>query len=501
MVCVALTSILVLVGFLSSSAFAQNGTEREGGIGWRLENPFRFFKDAKDTARLFQQFQKLRSRLGREPTILEFERHLSQVTKGWGWSSQILKNTPHDNVSAKLSQEACWYSPAKCSDYAKPKRHRIVMWSKNTQGRCTWVFGRRQRTAACDRRQNVSVPYPSGLNVALLQDGKKIAEQKIVVRDLMVVGLGDSFSSGEGNPDVPVRFNDRRVLNYIGDKAYRGYPPRQGRWKNTNDDAFMLEAARWVHRPCHRSLYSQHVRLALHLALRDPTGQTSVTFLGLACTGGEMVTGLFKPWSGNEAPRRRDAVRISQLAAASQVLCGGTATVPSKPFQLRYVDKRDRIRPTSAVVPVCPRSSARPIDLVLLSVGGNDIGFSRLVSAAGLVKDPLLDALATAAGRKFKISIADARRLTAALPVNYAEVARAMRDVLHVPAEKVVLTAYPPMAHDARGAPCASGTSGYGCLADVFPQLAICPGDGEICRENTIADDAHGCQSTWMEFC
>ena len=34
------------------------------------------------------------------------------------------------------------------------------------------------------------------------------------VKDLFVVGFGDSFASGEGNPDVAVRFSRERAADY-----------------------------------------------------------------------------------------------------------------------------------------------------------------------------------------------------------------------------------------------------------------------------------------------
>ena len=58
--------------------------------------------------------------------------------------------------------------------------------------------------------------------------------------------MGDSFASGEGNPDVPVRFSPDRTTDYgVGsDKAsLSGYPSRVGDWKEIGDLKFIEENA------------------------------------------------------------------------------------------------------------------------------------------------------------------------------------------------------------------------------------------------------------------
>src|SRR5207244_13356264 len=63
------------------------------------------------------------------------------------------------------------------------------------------------------------VPYSvdraqSGVTVtAKLPDGREFAEA-VAVEDLFVVALGDSFASGESNPDRPVQFSPSREMVY-----------------------------------------------------------------------------------------------------------------------------------------------------------------------------------------------------------------------------------------------------------------------------------------------
>ena len=59
-----------------------------------------------------------------------------------------------------------------------------------------------------------NIPYPDGATVAVNVEGERPIAIDVKVKDLLVVGMGDSFASGEGNPDVPVELDEsRRVQN------------------------------------------------------------------------------------------------------------------------------------------------------------------------------------------------------------------------------------------------------------------------------------------------
>ena len=62
---------------------------------------------------------------------------------------------------------------------------------------------------ACPTR---SIAPSSGVSVTVkLPDGRELAEPDVVVEDLFIVALGDSFASGESNPDRPVQFSADRA--------------------------------------------------------------------------------------------------------------------------------------------------------------------------------------------------------------------------------------------------------------------------------------------------
>lgn len=144
-------------------------------------------------------------------------------------------------------------------------------------------------------------------------------DRVVEVDDLLVVAIGDSYASGEGNPEVRADAAARAV------------------WAESAD----AQAAR-RHEAAHRSTIAWPARTALALEQRDP--HTSVTFVSVASSGATVRDGVLGPQG--DLPAQIDEVRS---------LVGD-----------------------------------RQIDLLLVSIGGNDIGFARVVR--GLVDaDPQMD--------------------------------------------------------------------------------------------------------------
>ena len=114
--------------------------------------------------------------------------------------------------------------------------------------------------------------------------------QDIVIRDLLIVSLGDSVASGEGNPDIPWDLS----------------PFQQGGLFNT---------PKWELSQCHRSALAGPARAALQLEQADP--HTSVTFIHLACSGGRIfqIPGEIVPADTRVLPNGNSA----RIAAPSTV--------------------------------------------------------------------------------------------------------------------------------------------------------------------------------------
>jgi hypothetical protein len=75
-----------------------------------------------------------------------------------------------------------------------------------------------------------------------------------------VIGFGDSFTSGEGNPERLALFSDKPWSG--GNLPARDSDPVSLVTKDTR--------AQWTDRWCHRSVYSWQIRTALDAALSDP---------------------------------------------------------------------------------------------------------------------------------------------------------------------------------------------------------------------------------------
>jgi hypothetical protein len=106
----------------------------------------------------------------------------------------------------------------------------------------------------------------------------------------------------------------------------------------------------------------------------------------------------------------------------------------------------------------------------MLSIGGNDIGFARLVANAVLRDKTMLRRLGGWFGQVFRPE--DVEAPMTELEARYKSLDRVMHNVLHMPWDnepRVILTAYPGMAllHD--GNVCPSGRLGM----DVLPQYAL----------------------------
>lgn len=345
--------------------------------------------------------------------------------------------------------------------------------------RCTWRSVPPTRAESgvtiskrCIEGIEISIPYPSGTSISVEIGGREVAREEVKVKDLLIVGMGDSFGSGEGNPDIPVELSPTRVAHYgdgedESDGPPVGYPARVGPWREIGDPAFINGNARWLDQACHRSLYSYSLRVALQLAIEDP--HRAVTYVGLACSGAEVTFGLFLRYKGHEwVPNPPD---LSQVSAAADAQCG--------PHRAPFKDLPEAFHIRGAipelkgglVLKKCPIKKARKIDLLLLSVGGNDIGFARLIANAVLDDDSLIRSLGGWFGQVHGNQ--EAEELLKRLDERYKAMNRAIHGVLHIPwneSDRVLLTAYPPLAMlNDSGDVCRDGNAGM----DVYREFAI----------------------------
>lgn len=341
-------------------------------------------------------------------------------------------------------------------------------------------------------------------------DGRLNLEVKITTRDFVVVAMGDSFASGEGNPDVPAKMDATitqtpsfGIKNQEPERDY-GFPRRAG----TKDTISLDSAAEWVDRRCHRSMYGSVTRAAIALAFAGERHH-AITFINFSCSGAEITDGLLWPQDGQECignftgPRaKKQAYEIGdsrfmepQISGvvrelglnegANKVFTSGRNLHPKDPFN-KYletgIEKLRRENGYCAVWPGAgksikgrwfsgPRLHKRPllktaklkrkIDLLFLSIGGNDIGFAALVKASIVNKLSKSDKLNSFLQRPlvskiFRKAIGGVNhheakeRITRDLGLRYELLNAALRTKLELKASnkrsRVVIAAYPSIA-------------------------------------------------------
>jgi hypothetical protein len=144
---------------------------------------------------------------------------------------------------------------------------------------------------------------------------------------------------------------------------------------------------------------------------------------------------------------------------------GATYTLPffqhgSTAMELRQVDQR-----------WCPPElRKRPLDLVLMSIGGNDVGFGALAAYAMTESAADLAPVAGLIGHEIRYSPSVSRVYLGALDRRLKAVKDALRDGFGVDPARVVQNAYEPIQYDESGALCGThATLGM----DVHPKLKI----------------------------
>ncbi|WP_165900689.1 SGNH/GDSL hydrolase family protein [Microbispora triticiradicis] len=158
----------------------------------------------------------------------------------------------------------------------------------------------------------------------------------ISIRDHLIVSIGDSLASGEGNPDrpgeyIPFRDSVENTGGLINGKIKFAIERRPAQWKD---------------RRCHRSARSGPALAAQAIEEADP--HTSVTFLSFACSGAE-ITHLW-------ADQYEGTVPVGSALLSPQVEAVRSAVRAGTP-------------------------AARPIDALLVTAGINDLHFSDIVLA------------------------------------------------------------------------------------------------------------------------
>ena len=461
------TLALLAIAFVSV-ATSSVPAKAAARLTWRLENPFRFFTDPRDTEVHRATYRALGPDDRRSP-ILAAE-HALQARQPDGWAATMYRKT-------------CWgRNRFRCKaydDYINPTKHAVIAEIEGiddaTTLSCTWLTSPRGGevprgdavTQPCSEPVRFEIPYPGGAVISVQIGGVEVARTDVEVRDILIAGMGDSFASGEGNPDLAVRFSPERSADYSSPGLYSGlsgYPARVGPWKSIGDRAFIRENPRWLDQACHRSLYSEQMRAALQLAVEDP--HRAVTFVGVSCAGAEVTYGLFLRYKGSEwVP---NPPRLSQISAVAEAQCGKHDTQPHDLPEAYHINGAIPELMGGLVLRKCPQDYARKIDLVFVSIGGNDIGFSRLMANAVLSSESILRELGGWLGEVH--GEAEASAQLSHLGARYKSLNRALHSILYMPwdeSDRILLVAYPGLALEGDGSEtCKDGREGMEVVPD-----------------------------------
>jgi len=441
-----------LIALSAQPSAAQGAPDAPLQISWEVKNRFRLFREERD-------FQ-LHVEAARARNVLATEQALELLSDGRGWARNMVNRLCIDPLG-RVS-EPCTRDNVKES-YLTPTDHAIVVRLTGevpVGATCAWSFddGDRPQQSTFDCAEPVNLRVRNGrqtvasVEVASGQDTPQKIATEIAVRDILIAGLGDSIASGEGNPDRPIALSDDGFCfrYYLGSAAAQYYRPSRAGYKGGRAceapdtlQNWQRNAALWFNVACHRSLYSYQTRIALALAVQYP--HIAVTYLPLACTGATIAAGLLGSQRARECPPNR-----------SNATC--QAGVNGQLAELR-----------EAISAARRQQPDRQLDLVLLSIGANDVYFS------GLVADVIVDTLIERTlFRRIGVmaSIEDSRTaLARELPQGFSKLRESLKALLGGDLSHVVYTSYANPALSNGGAPCPGGRAGF----DIHPSFNANP--------------------------
>jgi hypothetical protein len=519
---------------------------------WEVENPFRFFKPTRSFALHEAAFNAVRGDpAGPLPAdiIWRTERQLNDpdcrdastpdrcaATAGkryqqsrLGWAAQTVSDTCYESngrprrYSTVCERQYSWGTAKE--DYVLPEAHTVAIRGApelmaNVSGDCTWTWQPRKASGKAvtkklpckDKLVIARVPFAleppdSGISVVRLPDGRELVEPNVVVEDLFIVALGDSFASGESNPDRPVQFSAAREMLYdplmvreeVATRSLtKGATPRFGlasreshydpkvlprRYLDdeANDRFYALSSAafraawekasaRWLSRDCHRSQYGYPFRVAIELALENR--HRSVTLASFTCSGAEVAEGLFVDMDPREGASEIPGGKVrAQLDQLSDLICRGARAQSASYTLPLYAQGSERIATQTIAKHWCPpHSRKRPIDVVMMSIGGNDVGFGALATYALTESLADLAPIAGLAGGSMRFGPQVAQAYLSVLDERMQALKQALNDGFGVAPARVVQSSYEPIQYDENGALCgAHPTLGM----DVHPGLKL----------------------------
>jgi hypothetical protein len=357
---------------------------------------------------------------------------------------------------------------------------------------CVWTIGGPEQ--AKEVRANGPGTYTARVAVQLADGRTGSASEVIRVKDILIIVLGDSLATGEGNPEEPAGWEG-------AEKSARGWQIRPGRldpstparWADGGTDgdkprvtpAGTLPAANDLHARAHRSTHSGPARFAMRVEAADP--HTSVTFVCLAATGAR-VDDLFRPdRSGQNRALGPGPVLPAQLDELHAIVGSRWADIvvlalgmnDSRAFELlgvllrREVQCLDPLRVLTAYPTRKDWAAARPTDIEAL-VDPKEL-------AALNTKSPEERREMFARDANLIYDVAESAKLGLAAPRQQLDrVASAFAKDPILAGAAVYLLQYPDPTRDA------TGTTAAAILDDLIPAFRVNRRELDLVRESLV---------------
>ena len=335
---------IIIVTFTFLILKTGTATALEPWIEWEILNNHRILNGAAEQEKFYGELRRyIRCGDYRLKNKRRVCRQLNRYRKGKHWN-------PSDD-----GYKTAWRNRTNAFDksYVHNRVRRVVLYPKKIRVRsastCEWrIDGESQASKNC----RIIVPLSLGeheISVTVKRNRTakpKTISQNLRIRDILVVLIGDSFNSGEGNPHV------------LWEEPRREFPDQR------------TQPAIWWDARCHRSLFGGGALAAARLAQWNK--RISVTLVSYACSGAEFGEGLLKEYVGRETVTQVRRLYRRHREDRINVYLGNPIHA-----QVDEMSKTLCANPGQTVMTGC--EAFRVPDYLILSTGGNEIGFSKIV--------------------------------------------------------------------------------------------------------------------------
>lgn len=321
-------------------------------VKWEIEDRFRLFGEGDAAAK--EKVKDLLSHLA-DPKVKLDDQHNPILDALTDPSAATLRRSHYRPTDRATPGGSGRYDRR----YLYPEHYTISAWMEDAPpgALCTWRTPVETRRSPCEQRTSVRIADGASVSrndwrvdqplFVAVDGGTELKPEAIRFRDRLIVAMGDSYISGEGNPDVPSIVTDRL------DKRRAKIFSRPSWGSKLDERKGDYRRAQWWDERCHRSLLSWPVLASLAYSARKTN--EAVTLVHLGCSG----------------------AIVGDLIDRGEVeLPGGGGDEPYAEPQL--VQLKDLILAAPA------GWERRKPDRLLLSVGGNDIGFVGVIKTITL---------------------------------------------------------------------------------------------------------------------